>query len=70
MKWATWEMNGETEVIYNNLNPKWINHFSVWFVFVRPIELGFRVYNYNSPDDKDLIGEAEVNLTELMMAPK
>ena len=60
--------NGETEVIDNNLNPKWIKHFSVWFIFVKDLDLLFQVWNYNSSDDKDLIGQTEISLSELMLA--
>ena len=28
-----WTSAGETEVIDNNLNPKWINHFTVGYMF-------------------------------------
>ena len=38
---ATWERIGETEVINNNLNPKWITNFSVRFIFNRNKELWF-----------------------------
>ena len=51
------------------MNPKWIQHFRVWFIFVRPIELSFQVFNFNDANSKDLIGECTFNLTELMMAP-
>mmetsp|Transcript_4187 Transcript_4187/g.5161 ORF Transcript_4187/g.5161 Transcript_4187/m.5161 type:complete len:184 (-) Transcript_4187:1407-1958(-) len=70
LKHATWAYNSETEVIDNNLNPKWIKHFSVWFIFIRDIDLWFQVWNYNGPGpmDKDLIGEAEINLSQLMLA--
>ena len=59
---------GETEVIDNNLNPKWIKHFSVWFIFVKDLDLCFQVWNYNNANDKDLIGQTEVSLSELMLA--
>ena len=38
---ATWQWNGETEVIDNNLNPKWIKHFNVWYNFVKDLDLHF-----------------------------
>lgn len=70
LKHAPWQLNDETEVIDNNLNPKWIKHFSVWFIFIRDIDLSFQVWNYNNnPEDKDLIGECEINLSQLMLAP-
>ena len=38
---ATWQWNGDTEVIDNNLNPKWIKHFNVWYNFVKDVDLHF-----------------------------
>lgn len=71
LKHATWKYNDETEVIDNNLNPRWTKHFSVHFIFIRDIDLLFQVWNYNGPDNKiwDLIGECEINLSTLMMTP-
>ena len=66
VKYATWTMNGATEVIDNNLNPKWIKHFNVHFIFNRDVDMLFQVWNYNSEDSKDLIGEAEVSLSKVM----
>ena len=56
---AVWDFNGETEVIYNNLNPKWIKNFNVWYNFVKDVELWFLVYNYNDSgtETKELIGD-------------
>ena len=65
---ATWQINGETEVIDNNLNPKWIKHFCVWFIFIRDVDLWFQVWNYNNAESKDLIGEVELSLSQLMLA--
>ena len=56
-------------MIDNNLNPKWIKSFCVWFIFTKDLDLRFRVHNYNDPEDRDLIGECELCLTEIMMAP-
>ncbi len=50
MNHAPARYNDETEVVYNNLNPKWIKHFSVWFIFIRDIELKFQVVNYDSAE--------------------
>ena len=68
LKHATWQFIDETEVIDNNLNPKWIKHFSVKFIFVRDIDLSFQVWNYNGPESRDLIGECELNLSQIMLA--
>ena len=59
---------GETEVIDNNLNPKWIKHFTVHFSFLKDKDLRFEVENYNGPDENgDPIGMCEIRLSELMM---
>lgn len=68
LPYATWKDAGETEVIDNNLNPKWIKHFCVWFIFIRDIELWFKVWNYNQSGDNDLIGEVKLSLSQLMLA--
>jgi len=66
-----WTAVGETEVIDNNLNPQWLKSFSVWFHFTKDLDLRFEVYNYNGPDkEDDLIGQADICLTEVMMADK
>ena len=65
-----WQGNGSTEVIDNNLNPKWTKHFKVWFIFVKDIDLHFQVWNYNGPDPEEnqLIGEVKFHMSELMKA--
>ena len=60
---------GETEVIDNNLNPVWTKHFAVVYQFNRDRELFFQVWNFNHKTSRDLIGEAECRLTDIMMAP-
>lgn len=59
-------MVGETEVIDNNLNPLWIEHFTVLYSFKKDTELYFQVQNYNTATDRDLIGEVVLNLSEVM----
>ena len=66
---ATSHLVGETEVIDNNLNPKWLKSFCVQFIFTKDLDLKFEVNNYNDPDSRELIGEGEICLTEVMMAP-
>jgi len=53
-------------VIDNNLNPLWIEHFTVLYSFKRDTELNFQVWNYNSATSKDLIGEKTLKLSEIM----
>ena len=68
LKHATWRFNGETEVIENNLNPKWIRNFRVWFIFIQDMDLHFQVFNYNNNESRDLIGEVEISLSQIMLA--
>ena len=63
------KLAGETEVIDNNLNPLWIEHFTVLYSFKKDIELYFQVWNYNTATQKDLIGEVKLKLSEIMMSP-
>ena len=65
---AEYKLSGETEVIDNNLNPLWIEHFTVLYSFKRDTELYFEVSNYNNATDRELIGEVVFNLSELMTA--
>ena len=64
---GNFEEVGETEVIDNNLNPKWIKHFTVMFSFLKDLDLKFEVENYNGPEDRDPIGQCTITLSELMM---
>ena len=65
-----WILSGETEVIDNNLNPKWIQHFTVGYMFQKDIDLWFQVWNVSDDNEskKDLIGEANVTLSEIMQS--
>ena len=69
-KYAVYNWVANTEVIDNNLNPKWIKHFTVWWVFVKDIDLLFQVFNYNDQSSQDLIGEVEISLSKLMLQPE
>ena len=55
-------------MIDNNLNPIWTKHFTVVYQFNKDRELLFQVWNYNSPNSKDLIGESFMKLSDIMMA--
>ena len=68
LKHALWRFNGETEVIDNNLNPKWIRSFHVWFIFIQDMDLHFQVFHYKDEESRDLIGEVEVSLSQIMLA--
>ena len=71
LPYAVYRDAGETEVIDNHLNPCWTTHFTVQYIFNKDTELYFRVMNYNFPgiNGKDLIGEAQLTLSEVMMSP-
>lgn len=58
---------GETEVVDNNLNPEWIKHFNVKYIFHKDMELWFQVWHVESEDEKKLIGETTIKLSQLMM---
>lgn len=60
---------GKTETIDNNLNPKWVSHFNIEYFFSRQQFLLFEVWD-DGDFEKDLIGSAEIKLTDIMMAPK
>lgn len=57
---ASWIKMGETEVVDNNLNPEWIKHFNVKYIFHKDMELWFQVWHYESEDEKKLIGETVI----------
>ena len=58
LQYVPWTLNGETEVIDNNLNPRWIKHFSVLYIFNRDIDLLFQVWNASDDnEEKELIGQ-------------
>jgi hypothetical protein len=62
-----WDFVGETEVIDNNLNPKWIKHFAVKYIFNRDLSLNFEVWNVSDTDDtKDLIGQVIFSLSDIL----
>ncbi|VVA90554.1 unnamed protein product [Arabis nemorensis] len=71
---------GRTEVILNNLNPKWIEKITVSFQFEAVQTLVFHVYDvdtryHNVPvktlklKDQDFLGEATCVLSEIMTRP-
>lgn len=66
--YAPFKLVGETEVIDNNLNPQWIKHFNIAYEFHKDKELQFQVWNYNTANDKDLIGETIVKLNSIMVS--
>ena len=69
LPYAVYRAAGETEIIDNNLNPRWVKHFTTQYIFNKDTELKFEVWNYNTPMSKDLIGEVNVMLGQVMMSP-
>ena len=59
---------GETEVIDNNLNPKWVEHFQVEYYFDKQQYLLFEVWD-DDEENRELIGSCETTLSEIMVAP-
>ena len=60
---------GRTETIDNNLNPKWVKHFSLDYFFEGTQWLKFEVFD-DDGSENELIGMAEIQLSHIMMAPK
>lgn len=52
------------------MNPEWIIHFTVKYIFHKDTELHFQVWHVESEDDKKLIGETIIQLSQLMMSEK
>ena len=55
-------------MIDNNLNPKWVKHFTIEYFFERCQWLKFEVWD-DDGDDSELIGMAELQLSDIMDAP-
>ena len=51
---------GKTEVIDNNLNPKWVKHFTIDYFFEGTQWLMFEVWDEDDENDHELIGMAEL----------
>lgn len=67
-----WLKIGQTETVYNNLNPKWSTTFSVEYRFGTHTILRFRVYDRDSKDDdlskQDYIGEVTCTVAQVVLA--
>ena len=66
--YAPYKWVGDTEVIDNHLNPNWIKHFNVNYEFHKDKELFFQVWNFNTQNDKDLIGQTKILLSTIMVS--
>jgi Ca2+-dependent lipid-binding protein len=70
MKWqpnqAHWFEIDNTEVIHDNLNPKWQHHFDVVFNFGQTVHLRFEVNDANADGASENIGYYETTLIELL----
>ena len=58
---------GQTEVVDNNLNPKWVKHFILEYFADQTQCLLFEVWDEDDPDS-ELIGKAEVTMADIMQA--
>ena len=65
-KFGIFEEVGRTEVIDNNLSPKWVTQFKVNYVFERKQLLLFEVYDFDSANDHEFIGSTEIFLSDIM----
>lgn len=67
-----WTKVGQTETVYNNLNPKWSNTFNLEYHFGTNTVLRFDVYDRDSPLDDlskhDYIGEARCTVAQVVLA--
>lgn len=66
--YAPFKHVGDTEVIDNHLSPCWIKHFTINYIFEKDKELWFQVFNFNTKNDRDLIGETKVLLSSIMVS--
>lgn len=64
-KGGQWTCLGQTEVVYNNLNPEFNKRFKVDFYFedIQPFKV--EIYHFNSEKNTVKIGEVEFNLSNL-----
>lgn len=75
-KHAEYRLLGKTEVIDNDLNPKWVNHFNVEYYPEGSQVLLFTVYDEDLNDDNidaingDVIGSAEIVMADIMNMPR
>lgn len=57
---------GETETIYDNLNPNFTKAFVMDYIFEIKQELRFEVYDYDSKHKSDDLGSVTTSLSEIM----
>ena len=70
-----WKEVGQTEIVWNNLNPQWVKFFTVMYVFEIKQPLLFRVFdadsnNKNDKSKRTLIGEAQIDVKSIVTEPK
>ena len=61
---------GSTEVIENNLNPKWVKNFTIDWYEDGVQWLLFEVWDEDDDTEHELIGKTELQLSTIMQAPK
>lgn len=67
-----WVKVGQTETVYNNLNPKWSTTFSMEYRFGANFVLRFNIYDRDSKDEdlskQDYIGEVRCTVAQIVLA--
>lgn len=70
MKWKEsqneWQFVDSTEIIYDNLNPRFARQFNVVYNLGQIVKLRFEVDDIDKNSTKTLIGAAELNLATLI----
>jgi len=70
MKWkadqADWTEVDHTEVVHDNLDPRYEHHFDVVYNFGQKVQLRFECNDIDSDNKTDFIGSCEVDLATLV----
>jgi len=65
---GTYQEIGRTETIDDNLNPSFVKTIKIDYMFEVVQNLLFRVYDYDSPQKSELIGECTCKLTDVILS--
>jgi hypothetical protein len=68
-KQTEWQSLGQSEVIYNNLNPDFVKVFKANYYFEKNQIIKAEIYDHDD-DEPDLIGFYEIPLNKLLTCPK
>jgi Ca2+-dependent lipid-binding protein len=63
---GNWKLLGETEVVFNNLNPNFSKSVTVEFYFETNQNMRIEVYHRDSETKHDLIDHIDFHLAQLM----